>query len=342
MRFNQHIHSSLIAQLSGTRPDPQRLEDVVRPLLCLLEEVTGLSSTYFTKIDEDKGTQTIIYARNIGELQIPEGLEVPWADTLCQRAIAEGRTFTSDVAGCWGDSDAARELGICTYLSEPIRLGENMLYGTLCAASTSSIDVPESTQHHLALFSDLIARYIEREELLTFLFDENLQLNQHAHIDPLTGVFNRRALMQILEKSLSNAAKNNEALHVAFIDLDGFKEINDRYGHDAGDRFLIQIAKHLTSGSGEHDIIARYGGDEFVFIRQTDNHRNIHQERAFIKRQLEAMTQGEFPVCDDTINYGGASVGVITTMENERDIQQILQRSDEAMYASKKARRKVE
>ena len=96
------------------------LEGLVRPLLEILEAITGLESTYLTRIDENQGVQHILFSRNTRQLEIPEGLSVEWSDTLCKRALDEQRAYTDDVAECWGDSEAAKALGIRTYLSEPV------------------------------------------------------------------------------------------------------------------------------------------------------------------------------------------------------------------------------
>lgn len=338
MKPTQNIPASILARLSESTHYPSRLEGVVRPLLDLLEEITGLESTYFTVIDEVKGIQTVVYAKNTRQLQIPEGLTVPWTDTLCQRAIREGLRYTNNVAELWKDSGAARELGICTYLSEPIRLLDNTLYGTLCAASDRPLSVPEYKQRYLTLFSSLIARYIESEKLLDILIDENQVLTQHAYTDPLTGILNRRALVKRLDERLQHAHKVSAQLHVAFIDLDGFKEINDEYGHDAGDRFLIHIANRLVSNCPNTDTIARYGGDEFVLLRFADGAGN-QQASTQLRKALEELTEGRYEVCGEFINYPGASVGVITTKVGQLDVDEVLQLSDTAMYQQKKVRK---
>ena len=123
---------AFIARLSDSLVGAHSLEELVRPLLELLEAVTGLESTYMTAIDEVAGLQHILYARNTRRLQIPEGLSVPWDDTLCKRALDEGRMYTDDVADCWGDSDAARALGIASYASTPIHGKGGHVYGTSC------------------------------------------------------------------------------------------------------------------------------------------------------------------------------------------------------------------
>lgn len=326
-----------LERLENTTDVNDRLEEVIRPLLELLEEVTGLPSTSFTVIDEVGQVQTVVYARNSGGLSIPEGLSVPWQDTLCRRAILEGKRYTRDVAGCWGDSAAARELGLKTYLSEPIRLIDDGLYGTLCAASDESVEVSDKARGYLVLFAQLIARHIESERLLHLLASENRILVQHANTDPLTGIANRRALLQGLKVRLGKAAALGRPLYVAFIDLDGFKAINDRFGHDAGDRFLIEMAHRLVDGCRPEDLVARYGGDEFVVVHLADEATDIELDD--FKQALERLTIGEFRACDDVIDYPGASVGVVAASPEDHDVETILQLCDAAMYARKQARR---
>ncbi len=174
------------------------LESLVRPLLELLEAVTGLESTYLTSIHLEKSVQSILFARNSKELTLPEGLNVPWEDTLCKRALEENRLLTDDVSGCWGDSDAARELGLTTYLSAPVFVGDNKLYGTLCGASRDKVQVTPGAQRILAMFAKLVARQLERDQLLEALRQQNKAFNEYAMTDPLTGIPNRRALQNEL------------------------------------------------------------------------------------------------------------------------------------------------
>ncbi|WP_150913681.1 sensor domain-containing diguanylate cyclase [Marinobacter halotolerans] len=314
------------------------LEALVRSLLELLEAVTGLESTYLTSIDTESGIQTILFARNSKTLQIPEGLTVPWGDTLCKRAMDEGNTYTTDVAIQWGDSSAARKLGLTTYVSEVIRIGDNELFGTLCGASRQKVLVSDEARRLLSMFASLIARQIERDQLLQTLRREQITLRQYALADPLTGVANRRALENELKRALANADRAKQALHLAFIDLDGFKGINDEYGHDAGDRFLIEIAKALKFGVREGDYVARIGGDEFVVFGHAHS-EDLEGSRLAIKKRLERLTRGNFSIGLTGIDYTGPSVGVVTTAPGERDPAGLIARADRAMYAVKKERR---
>ncbi len=87
-----------------------------------------------------------------------------------------------------------------------------------------------------------------------------------ASLDPLTGVFNRRYLEEVLARELPRTRRRQQPLSVLLLDLDGFKRYNDTHGHLAGDRLLVEVATSLASATREGDVIARYGGDEFVIV----------------------------------------------------------------------------
>lgn len=330
--------NDILNKLAVAVTEDEDLETLVRSLLELLEMITGLESTYLTSIDTASGVQRIVFSRNSKELSIPEGLSVPWGDTLCKRALDEGRLYTDDVAGQWGDSEAARALGLRTYISAPVRIGDNELYGTLCGASMQKVRISEESRHLLAMFSRLIARQLERDQLLAALRHERITLQEYALSDPLTGIPNRRALEAELHRSLANADRANSNVHLAFIDLDGFKSINDEHGHDEGDRFLIEMTKALTNGIREGDFVARIGGDEFVVFGGACSD-DLEASRKAIGTRLENLTKGTFALAETTIEYGGASVGVVTSGPGTKSAGELLARADDEMYAVKKARR---
>lgn len=327
------------ALLADSVASARSLEELVRPLLEVLEAFTGMESTYFTAVDEGAGVQHVLYARNTQRLQIPERLTVPWSDTLCRRALDEGRMYTDDVAGCWGDSDAARQLGIQTYVSTPVRLEDGTLYGTLCAASARSLPLADDAERALRMFSRLIGQQLERERLLGRLQEANAALAATALVDAVTGLPNRRALMQEMTRRLAHCQRQHEALAVAFIDLDGFKAINDRHGHETGDRFLDAIGRALTSALRAEDFAARLGGDEFVVIGNVAHLEGADAIDAFQER-LQRCTRGRFTLADTTLDYDGASVGVVVAGDDLPDATTLIARADAAMYAVKRARRR--
>ncbi len=331
---------ALLLRLSQSVASAWTLEDLTRPLLEMLETVTGLESTYLTSIDAEKGVQHILFARNSLELLIPEGLSVAWTDTLCKRALEEERFFTNDVSACWGDSDAARALGIQTYLSIPIKMADGAVYGTLCAASTSKLPLAPHAAHMLQLFARLIAQHIERERLLAHLEKANTQLATEALTDTLTGLPNRRSMTAELVRTLARAQRDGTGVLVSFIDLDGFKEINDTHGHQVGDQFLAAMAESLSDGLRAGDVLARFGGDEFVALgrgpklgEEASSAARIFQERLTQKCRTCLHLGGV------DIQCSGASVGVVVVDPHTTTAETALTQADAAMYAVKRLRR---
>ena len=490
------------------------LEDLTRPLLRLLQAVTGLESTYLTRIDETARQQHILFSRNSGDLDIPEGLSVPWEDTLCKRALEERRFLTRDVPSHWGDSEAAAALGLKTYLSVPVYRNEGDLFGTLCGASSRAVAVDEEVSDVLELCAELIAHQIAREEqsqrseeramlaesalvesrLLTevgelslrgrsldavlhrvakvflqrghwivarafslsdrggceFLEEDeqsidpllerfvtrfnatpngraaaysrlmmsvdnghelaegfqargfvlpltlglitasseerleggivlmldggralpeteagllrnvsqflslfasslhsrheleelNRQLTHHALHDPLTGLPNRRYLVEHLQRMMDQLQRKGGEVHVAFVDLDKFKQINDTHGHDVGDAFLQGMAERMRSVLRAGDLAARFGGDEFVVVAAGQSADQLALERERIYQRLSDAMQGRVEAGAVAIDYAGPSIGVVSWQANAyADADVLVAEADKAMYEDKQRRR---
>jgi diguanylate cyclase len=304
----------------------------------MLEVVTGLESTYLTSIDEEAGVQNVDFARNVGALQIPEGLAVPWSDTLCKRCLEEGRRFTSDVSQIWPDSDAARALGITTYASAPVLGTNGAVIGTLCAASKRSEELSPRARSALNLFSKLIAQHVERERLLGELRQSNEYLAKFALTDSLTGLPNRRALRDELGRLLARAARDGSYVMVGMIDLDDFKLINDTHGHAAGDAFLKVCTQRLVGVSRDTDMLARVGGDEFALIGPgpVEQHDADRTATALTERAVSA-TSGRYMLRQKDLEYAGVSAGVVAV--RFVSVDQALELADAAMYRHKQMRK---
>ncbi|BDT67443.1 diguanylate cyclase DgcP [Comamonadaceae bacterium OS-1] len=331
---------ALLLRLSQSVASAWTLEDLTRPLLEMLETVTGLESTYLTTIDVEKGVQHILFARNSLQLQIPEGLSVSWTDTLCKRALDEGRFFTNDVSACWGDSDAAQALGIQTYISIPIKMGDGAVYGTLCAASASQLPLAPHAAHMLQLFARLIAQHVERERLMAQLAKANTELAAVALTDVLTGLPNRRSMTAELVRTLARAQRDGTGVLVSFIDLDGFKEINDTHGHQVGDQFLAAMAENLSDGLRAGDVLARFGGDEFVAVgRGPKLNAGPSSAARIFQERLTQKCSTRLNLGEVEIQCSGASVGVVLIDPHTTTAENALTQADAAMYAVKRLRR---
>lgn len=333
--------SSIVQRLSSSVTSSQTLCAFTQPLLEILIEVTELESAYLTTVDEPRGIQSVLYALNKGEMNIPEGLQVPWADTLCKRALDEGCNYVSNVTECWADSGAAKKLGIQTYVSTPVRFANGALYGTLCAASTRSQPLSDEAKDTLRLFATIIGGFAEREQLLSSLQKANAELSSLVMLDALTGLPNRRCVTEELKRVITRCRRTREWVLVGFIDLDEFKQINDHFGHEAGDALMRIQAEKLGTAVRGSDMLARFGGDEFVMVgigpQLTQDGDTTSQE---LQRRLSSASVVRVELPDGrSIEYPGASVGVVCLDPDETDVDDALQKADAAMYRVKAMRK---
>lgn len=159
-------------------------------------------------------------------------------------------------------------------------------------------------------------------------------LEQMATTDPLTGIGNRTALDDYITSTVKTAFA--EGRHIAFVtvDLDGFKPINDRYGHDAGDAVLKEIAFRLSAETGEDDIVVRYGGDEFALVfSDVGSLKSAHETgKKLVAAFKEPVTYGTDEL------FVGASIGIAVTGTKPKKFDDLISHSDQAMYEIKERR----
>lgn len=184
------------------------------------------------------------------------------------------------------------------------------------------------------IFQDISEqKAIQRKLELTNLNLEkaNSALSFSAHYDELTGLPNRTLLSDRMQQAMIKCQRNNQSMAVAFIDLDGFKWINDSYGHSVGDQFLRLITQKLKQSLREGDTLARIGGDEFVAV--IDELGLPEDAHKVLWRLLEAAA--------NELNINGnrlkttASIGVTFYPENNCSPDQLLRSADQAMYKAK-------
>ena len=167
----------------------------------------------------------------------------------------------------------------------------------------------------------------------TEVWHKDEQIAHLAYHDPLTDLPNRTLLLDRMAHAIKGAARDNHRMGVLFIDLDGFKAINDTLGHHVGDQLLKDVAISLTSCVRNSDTVARIGGDEFVVLMECiDNAEecSVLADKLLLKLSLEA-TAG-----DSKIRIG-TSVGIAIYPDNGTDAATLLQRADVALYEAKSA-----
>jgi diguanylate cyclase (GGDEF)-like protein len=147
-----------------------------------------------------------------------------------------------------------------------VRLADGSLFGTLCATSRQQQPYNLEGEQVMGLFAKLISHYVEKDTLVQQLQAANVALELHSSTDELTQLPNRRALFKQLALRFASARAQQQQVALIFIDLDGFKAINDRFGHPCGDSFLVQVGERLTAVARREDIVGRLGGDEFLIV----------------------------------------------------------------------------
>lgn len=158
------------------------------------------------------------------------------------------------------------------------------------------------------------------------------ELGQMAHSDDLTGLPNRALFIDRLEQVMIHAHRNRSKFALLFIDLDGFKLVNDTYGHKTGDDLLKSVALRLTSCVREADTVARVGGDEFVVILKEDLKR-LEEPGIVAEKMLKAFSM-PFNIDGNICNIG-LSIGISIYPDDAEDAQQLIICADEAMYQVK-------
>ncbi len=161
------------------------------------------------------------------------------------------------------------------------------------------------------------------------------QLDHLAHHDPLSGLPNRLLLMERLDHAIKQSKRHQKRLAVMFIDLDFFKNINDSFGHQVGDKLLVQVTKRLNRIIRDEDVLSRIGGDEFIVLLE-----NIVSESNAIKiaEKIIATFAGAFAIGEREISIS-SSIGISLFPQDGKDSNTLLQHADTAMYRAKEAGR---
>ncbi len=174
---------------------------------------------------------------------------------------------------------------------------------------------------------------IKIEERTRSLSEANQKLGELASTDVLTGLSNRRHALQLLEKLWAESTKKGCSLACMMIDADGFKAINDNYGHDAGDIVLRELAKHLTYAVRTDDIVCRLGGDEFLIICPQTDEQGVSRIAKLTHARISTLT---VPVTGG-VWQGSISVGFAAKTEAMQIPEDLIKAADRGVYAAKNA-----
>lgn len=185
---------------------------------------------------------------------------------------------------------------------------------------TALLDENKEIEAYVALFSDITKRKKAENKIY-----------YQANYDALTGLANRNLFLDRFNQVLNIAERDESHVSLMFIDLDGFKYINDTFGHSKGDLLLKQTAERLTSTLRKSDTITRLGGDEFaVLISHPDALSNIERVATKIQNAI-----AEPFMLDNTQGFVSASIGITTFPQDGDDVETLMRKADSAMYKAK-------
>jgi diguanylate cyclase (GGDEF)-like protein len=244
-------------------------------------------------------------AQAVARLVVRSGSRFASADLSQDRNIggAPGVAVMAFPLACRG-----RTVGAVVALDRRVSSGEPKLSGAALAALESAIEPG-------AIALDNALR-VQRAEALSVT-------------DDLTSLYNSRFLAQVLRRETKRAARSGRPLSLLFLDLDGFKSINDTHGHLFGSRALVEAAAVIRSSARETDMVARYGGDEFALVLPETNSEGAAAVGERVRERLEAH---QFLQADGLRITLTASVGVATFPDAAATVEALIQAADLAMY----------
>ncbi len=304
----------------------EELEPLLARVLDFGRRMLGMEIGYVLGID---GDDFIIRAKG-GSGRFTIGERVPIVHTLSRHVLeSDVPLVVNDVreSSMRDDVAADGEPWRC-FLGTPISV-EGIRFGCLAFSSKYLRETPFDANDldFVKLMAALLGSAFERDQRARTLGELALR-------DPLTGLANRTMLAQRLEREIAHAKRNGGELGILFLDLDGFKDVNDRFGHAVGDRLLAEVGRRLLSVVRGDELAARIGGDEFVVVLNDLRSDSLERCTKRIERSLtQPYTGSELAV--------GVSIGSAILGRDGNDPSALLGAADAEMYRAKQARRDV-
>jgi diguanylate cyclase (GGDEF)-like protein len=208
------------------------------------------------------------------------------------------------------------------------------------ASGDLDVDVPVGSRSEVGylteVFNDMVARLRQgREELASInetLRQKNVELHEISITDSLTRLYNRKHLMETLDREVTRSERYSHPFSLLIIDIDHFKKYNDTYGHLAGDEVLRRLASVFKETIRSSDYAARYGGEEFIIILpEISPEQGVEAAERIRRKVAEQRFEGDGEAIEVTI-----SVGVASYPENGEDAETVIRNADEALYEAKK------
>lgn len=290
----------------------------------LMSRIFKASASFVVQYQDNTSFKVIIASQQ-SENPYPVGCNIPFdTNIFCKHVVLEQKLLyvkNASEGNQWEDNPEVTEDGFISYLGLPITSPDGSSFGTLCVMDHTKTNYSDD---YLELFKHL--REVIEDDLV--LIQNFTQMREMAMLDSLTNINNRRAFMLLAQQKLKLANRMDLAVAVLFIDINNFKDLNDKYGHEVGDKVLQALATTLHHLFRDIDVVGRLGGDEFSVVLYLSEQADLIKIIDKIKKQyIEKLQQLNLP-------KSSFSIGHIVSRE-KHNLTQLLELADKNMYQDK-------
>ncbi len=301
----------------------------MRKALDTAEKVTYSQIGFFHNVEKDQETVSLQVwsTRTLKEMCFAEGhgLHYPvseagvWVDCIHQRRSVIHNDYQSlphRKGMPRGHAELVREVVVPVFR-------EGLIVAVLGVGNKAQ-DYDDNDEMLVSRVADMAYDFVERKEA-------EQRIEYMAYYDVLTGLPNRELLADRLKQAVAQSRRTEQTLAVCYLDLDGFKPVNDLYGHHVGDALLVKLGERLRSSLREGDTLARLGGDEFILL--LGNLTSLYDGEQIIHRVLQSINE-PFEIEGRRILISG-SIGATVFPMDDGDADTLLRHADQAMYQAK-------
>jgi diguanylate cyclase (GGDEF)-like protein len=301
-------------------PADEDLEALVR----VASYVCGTPSAAVNLIDKERQWAAALHG--------PGAKQMPRDESMCGWAILQpGVTYVPDASHDAVFADHPHVTGMLgsvrLYAAAPVVVASGFVVGTLCAYGEQPGQLSPTQIDRLSDLAQVAARILELRNTVD-------TVAQAAVRDPLTGLRNRSIFDQALQRALGLYTEGVGHPGVLYLDLNGFKLINDQHGHHAGDQVLKAVGARLRGSVRDTEVVARIGGDEFAIVVQVPSGEGTESRLRLIADRILGVLAAPITLDDGTEVEVGASIGLAVAQPGD-SAEALLGRADAAMYAVK-------
>ncbi|HEY5489053.1 MAG TPA: diguanylate cyclase [Candidatus Limnocylindrales bacterium] len=311
-----------ISEAAGAADDEKTLAKL---LAARVRQQTGTDAALVARWDEGSTVMRVICRDGVGGTA--EMIDV--AESAARRQVlGDGRPVILQADSGDGGVETAqlRQVGASTLVLLPLNAGARTIGMVELLALREPRNPSPAEMQACEAMASLAAAGLEKVRVLE-------KLRSAADIDLVTGVHNHRYLQERLRQEIARSARSHAPLAVLMLDLDKFKPINDRFGHSDGDRVLHNVATTIRAQVRTIDIVARYGGDEFVVLMPDTSDSAAEQ---VARRVVAGVSHQRHALSDGSHVTVGISAGLAVYPSDGRNSAQLLQAADAAMYSAKR------